>query len=335
MDSKNLESLYKLILSNPFTFIPPIILTIGIFFILIASTTTFQIPGLNVKLTDSRLIRWMYALAGIVLSVVALLSMLGVVKPSNFINSDDPSVLFQTGQLLEELNDNNNALQAYSKAVTLNPKEPHNVWYRKGIVEFNLGRYEEAANSFKEALTAKPDFTKAALLLGNSLFKTENYDQALAAYDKVIKLDGKIGDPWYNKALIYESKQQLEQAIKAYKKAYTLNPRDTNSYAALKRLNVSVAPPSLQAKNPGESLQGIPITPTNEASNFRVMCGDPLPNDPNLFPIKLYPVYINYDEATLRKIKLEMCGDASPTPDQKFRLPLSLVLEMQNASRTR
>jgi hypothetical protein len=45
----------------------------------------------------------------------------------------------------------------------------------------------------------------------------------------------------------------------------------------------------------------------------RSVCGDPLPRDRQKFPIKIYPVYVNYSPANFAKISKQYCRDAFQT----------------------
>jgi hypothetical protein len=49
----------------------------------------------------------------------------------------------------------------------------------------------------------------------------------------------------------------------------------------------------------------------------RSACGDPLPRDPKKFPVKLYPVFVNYSSANLAKVSKQFCRDAFRTQPQK------------------
>ena len=47
------------------------------------------------------------------------------------------------------------------------------------------------------------------------------------------------------------------------------------------------------------------------SSNFpKVSCGDPLPSDPNEYPVTFYPVFVPYSEANLDKARSLFCQDA-------------------------
>lgn len=47
------------------------------------------------------------------------------------------------------------------------------------------------------------------------------------------------------------------------------------------------------------------------ASNFpKASCGDPLPSDPNDYPVTFYPVFVPYSEANLDKARSLFCQDA-------------------------
>lgn len=67
-----------------------------------------------------------------------------------------------------------------------------------------------------------------------------------------------------------------------------------------------------------------PVTPNNSANPFdkvqfpKPVCGDSLPTDPKAYPVKLYPVFVDYSESNIQKIKSKFCQDALPITREKI-----------------
>ena len=83
----------------------------------------------------------------------------------------------------------NDSLQAYNRALELDPND-FEAWNNKGIDEGFLGKYDAALQSF-----------------GNAVAINESYAEA-----------------WYNMGVIYDFKGYYQTAVQAYKKATQINP---------------------------------------------------------------------------------------------------------------
>ncbi|MFZ2472296.1 MAG: tetratricopeptide repeat protein [Methanothrix sp.] len=83
----------------------------------------------------------------------------------------------------------NDSLQAYNRALELDPND-FEAWNNKGIDEGLLGKYDEALKSF-----------------GNAVAINESYAEA-----------------WYNMGVIYDFKGYYYTAVQAYKRATQIDP---------------------------------------------------------------------------------------------------------------
>lgn len=52
------------------------------------------------------------------------------------------------------------------------------------------------------------------------------------------------------------------------------------------------------------------ISPNRFAAFPKPSCGDPLPENPQAYPVNFYPVFIDYSENNLSVVKARFCGDA-------------------------
>ncbi|TWI83475.1 Ca-activated chloride channel family protein [Lacibacter cauensis] len=98
----------------------------------------------------------------------------------------------------------------------------------KGNRYYKEGNYEKAEESYRKALEKKPT-PVAGYNLGNTLYKREEIDKAIKAFDEAIAA---ADDPalkikaLYNKAVLLHKNNRLPEAIAAYKQALRLSPDD-------------------------------------------------------------------------------------------------------------
>jgi Ca-activated chloride channel family protein len=105
------------------------------------------------------------------------------------------------------------ALGHYDKAVHALPAEP-GVHFDRGAALFSLGRFDESVQEFLRATEAKSTPLKAAAFynLGNGLFKTEKYGDAVAAYRRALVLDpGDVRAKWNLELALKKKKEQEDK----------------------------------------------------------------------------------------------------------------------------
>ena len=104
------------------------------------------------------------------------------------------------------------ALAAYDKAVTELPNDA-GAHFNRGNALFALSRFEEASAEFLRASqTAAPGLRPAAFYnLGNSYFKNDKYEDAIAAYRHSLALDPANSRAKWNLELALQKKKQADQ----------------------------------------------------------------------------------------------------------------------------
>lgn len=96
---------------------------------------------------------------------------------------------------------------------------------------YEEGRFDEAHEQYLEALREVPDSAIAPFNDGNALYRTEEFQRAMEAYQQAAE----SGNPtveaqaWYNLGNALYSQQQLEPALDAYKEALRRNPSDADA----------------------------------------------------------------------------------------------------------
>jgi tetratricopeptide (TPR) repeat protein len=103
--------------------------------------------------------------------------------------------------------------------------EPGNfaAWYNRGLALRQLGRGEEAVESFDHALALGPSLP-ALFARGDTLLDMGRYDEAAAAFDQLLKHDPSLHDVWNNKAMAEWRAKRLDAALASYDQAVALAP---------------------------------------------------------------------------------------------------------------
>jgi len=145
------------------------------------------------------------------------------------------------GDALNSIGRYDEAVKAYDKALELIPQPgllSAYSWHGKGLALKALGRSSEADASFAkakelEALTVTVVQENTAgywLEKGNELSANGFNEQAVKAFDKAISLDPKNASTWLSKGealinLALVENEEFDDAIKAFDKAIEINPR--------------------------------------------------------------------------------------------------------------
>ena len=125
---------------------------------------------------------------------------------------------------------NRSAVTAYRSVRTREDcRERPELWYWGGQAELEVGEYAEAKLSAQQALTllagaSAERRTPAETLLGRAHYQLEEYDAAIACFERAAKLDPKFEYPRYLKARAYHVTKRWPEAIEAYSAAAELEP---------------------------------------------------------------------------------------------------------------
>ena len=123
----------------------------------------------------------------------------------------------QLGLCYAGLNQTEEALQAYKKAILLNQQQSlHWPWpsMNLGTLLRRLDRLDEAESQLRDSLRIDPRFPTAHLRLGQVLEKQERYDEAMVELKEAARLDPTYPEPHYTLARIYSRRQDRESAAR-------------------------------------------------------------------------------------------------------------------------
>ncbi|MBI5232729.1 MAG: tetratricopeptide repeat protein [Deltaproteobacteria bacterium] len=118
---------------------------------------------------------------------------------------------YYRGLYYKQLNEEENAIADYRKAISLNP-QPAGIYNAIGILYGDSGRYGDAIEAFNNALKMNPGFDRAYNNRGYTYFKAGDYRKAVEDIKKAIELDPGNTGAYYNIASAYRELGETEQA---------------------------------------------------------------------------------------------------------------------------
>jgi len=114
----------------------------------------------------------------------------------------NPDVFFLAGQLYAEMDSLVEMNQAFEKALELDST------LTKEIQNWRISKSEDV---FEKAIKAG---------------KREKWEEAIEHAKVAVLINPKFGDAWYNLGFYYQKNEQIDEAVKAFSRAYKLNPLD-------------------------------------------------------------------------------------------------------------
>jgi len=139
---------------------------------------------------------------------------------------------FQSGLGFERSGAKKDAVQAYEKAVELDPHSA-GAWVNLGTIYFHERQFARAESYYRRAIEADSTYALAHFNLGNLFDERGDYDRALEFYRNAVELNPKYGDAHYNLALLYQGGGQTMEAVRHWKLYLRLDPG--SSWAAIAR----------------------------------------------------------------------------------------------------
>jgi Tfp pilus assembly protein PilF len=104
-------------------------------------------------------------------------------------------------------------------------QEIEKFWYNRALELAKLEQYEQAIAAYEKALEIDPKYHIAWYGLGNALRDLGCYSEAIAAYEKALEIDPKFHIAWYGLGNALIDLGRNTEAIAAYEKALEIDPK--------------------------------------------------------------------------------------------------------------
>jgi tetratricopeptide (TPR) repeat protein len=127
------------------------------------------------------------------------------------------------------LDDRINAINAYTKAIELDPNFAE-AYSGRGFAYLLLGNYLQAIGNYDKVIELDPNHTRAYLLRGESYFGLGSYKQALVDFDKAIELTPEFAPCYSDRGAAYAALGNYRQAIDDFDRAIDLDPNNSHYY---------------------------------------------------------------------------------------------------------
>ena len=141
-------------------------------------------------------------------------------------DAEDPN---RRGAMLRDLKRFNEALESFEEALRIDPQfvEAH---FNRGVALYFLKRHDEALESYARALALKPGLAEAHYNRGLALFDLQRFDEALAAYEQALAVRPAYAEAHLNRGLVLTRLGRYEEALASCERSLELKPDLVEAY---------------------------------------------------------------------------------------------------------
>jgi tetratricopeptide (TPR) repeat protein len=145
------------------------------------------------------------------------------------VSAQDANGYYQKGETLYGQKQYSQAIDNFSKAISLNPGFADAFVYR-GLAYYNNKQLNPAIQDYTKAIELNPGYIIAYFNRGLAYTANNNIDLAIQDYTKTIELSPAYTAAYTSRAGAYFTNKRYDLAIKDYTKAISLAPNDSYSY---------------------------------------------------------------------------------------------------------
>ena len=157
-------------------------------------------------------------------------------------DSTFPEVHTKFSYILYKFDDGEGALHEAKTALAQNPQDSE-AHKNAGLALSILGKFDASKSEYMQALAIKPDYA-VHYDLGLLLYNARQNEEAIREYTKAIVLDPNNADYHDNLGVAYDTKGEMASAIREYREAKRLNPKDPLIRQNFASALMSVNPPA-------------------------------------------------------------------------------------------
>ena len=167
-----------------------------------------------------------------------------------------------------------NAIESYKDAIRLAPRQIL-AWNNLGNMCLKAGRNDQAMIAYQKAIEHNPQDPVAWNGLGNVFGKAQYFDDAIHAYKKAIEFSPSLPHPWNGLGNVLEACGQIDKAIQAFQMSLKLDGQHSAPWLKLARLYQKKHTPHDAIKAFHQALKIEPENSQvwNELGAFHLQCG--------------------------------------------------------------
>jgi tetratricopeptide (TPR) repeat protein len=144
------------------------------------------------------------------------------------VDATNPTYRWTLGRALQRAGRLADAVESFRAAITLKPDYVA-AHLSLGLALLGLDRAEEALASFDKAIALKPDSVEAHLNRGVACRRLGRADAALASFDKAIAMKPALAGAHSNRGNALQDLGRLPEAIASFERALALDPRHADA----------------------------------------------------------------------------------------------------------
>ncbi|CAG0965394.1 partial protein O-GlcNAc transferase, partial [Rhodocyclaceae bacterium] len=148
---------------------------------------------------------------------------LRLIRDATKVRSDVALYHSSLGTVFQSLGRLEEALEAYRRALTLEPDYPEAL-SNLGLALQEAGQQEDAVAAYRQALERRPDFAEAHYNLGNALNALGRTDEAIASYRQALTLRPAYAEAGNNLGLVLQVRGMTDEAIAVLREALRARP---------------------------------------------------------------------------------------------------------------
>jgi tetratricopeptide (TPR) repeat protein len=108
--------------------------------------------------------------------------------------------------------------------------DKNNTVIQKAVTLIGEGLFNEAIEELRTFLEENPDSIEGWYNLGYALAETEDYEEAVKAYDEALAIDNFIFEIWFNKGAALYALKDFEKAKDCYEEALDIDDTDAEAW---------------------------------------------------------------------------------------------------------
>ena len=155
-------------------------------------------------------------------------------KPSPRVTPEEIETLasfaFHRGNFMMMLDQIDEALKAYSRAIELSPNNAA-AYTNRGVAYGERGELDLSIKDYFSALKINPDFAEAYNNRGYAYVEKDEIELAIKDLDKAIELQQEFPHAYNNRGYAYGKKDEIDKAIQDFNKAIELDPDFAEAYS--------------------------------------------------------------------------------------------------------